>query len=98
MGRYVIMPDHIHLFVSMPEVGTTIGQWVGALKMALGKALTDLGRSKPHWQDGFFDHVMRNADSYSEKWDYVRMNPVRKGLCESPDDWPFQGEIEVLRF
>jgi putative transposase len=98
VGRYVIMPDHIHMFVVTPEAGTTLGRWVGALKMALGRALIGMGHSKPHWQDGFFDHVMRNADSYSEKWDYVRMNPIRKGLCEKPEDWPFQGEIAVLRF
>ena len=36
------------------------------------------------------------AESYSQKWEYVKENPVRAGLAEKSDDWPFQGEIESL--
>src|SRR6476620_408151 len=93
VGRYVIMPDHIHLFVAMPATGITLSEWVHALKTVLGKNLLRLGFQKPHWQEGFFDHVLRSAESYSQKWDYVRMNPVRAGLVEDPEDWPYQGEI-----
>ncbi|MFP6620829.1 MAG: hypothetical protein VB877_15905 [Pirellulaceae bacterium] len=36
---------------------------------------------------------MRNQDVYEDKWEYIRWNPVRHGLVENPEDWPFQGEI-----
>jgi len=49
------------------------------------------------WQEEFFDHVLRSSESYSQKWDYVRENPVRGGLVVSSDQWPWQGEIESLR-
>jgi hypothetical protein len=45
------------------------------------------------WQPGFFDHVLRSDESYSQKWNYVRENPLRAGLARTADDWPFQGEI-----
>jgi len=93
VGRYVIMPDHIHLFIAFPITGLTLSEWIGALKTVLGKELLRLGVQKPHWQEGFFDHVLRSAESYSQKWDYVRMNPVRAGLCQKPEDWPYQGDI-----
>lgn len=32
-----------------------------------------------------------------EKWEYVRLNPVREGLVNTPDEWPHQGELNVLR-
>jgi REP element-mobilizing transposase RayT len=48
------------------------------------------------WQEEFFDHVLRSNESYSQKWDYVRENPVRAGLVEKAEDWPRQGEIESL--
>ena len=48
------------------------------------------------WQKEFFDHVLRSCESYSQKWDYVKENPVRAGLVKKSDDWPFQGEIESL--
>jgi putative transposase len=98
VGRYVIMPDHIHLFVAFPITGPTLSEWIGALKTVLGKELLRLGVQKPHWQEGFFDHVLRSAESYSEKWDYVRMNPVRAGLCKEPEDWPYQGEIVSIAY
>jgi putative transposase len=49
------------------------------------------------WQEEFFDHVLRSSESYSQKWDYVRENPVRGGLVVSSDQWPWQGEIGSLR-
>ena len=98
VGRYVIMPDHVHLFVALPATKTTLTSWVQMLKTVLGKELLKLGTQKPHWQEGFFDHVLRSAESYSEKWDYVRINPVRAGLCGEPDKWPYQGEIVSIEF
>jgi REP element-mobilizing transposase RayT len=87
------MPDHIHLFVAFPPTGITLSKWIQSLRSVLGKELLRLGVQKPHWQEGFFDHLLRSSESYSEKWDYVRMNPVRAGLCRRPADWPYQGEI-----
>ena len=93
VGRYVIMPDHVHLFAAFPIVGITLPSWVQSLRNVIGKRLLELGISKPHWQEGFFDHLLRSHESYSQKWDYVRMNPVRAGLCKTPEAWPYQGEI-----
>jgi putative transposase len=98
LGRYVLMPDHVHLFVVLPEPGPTLSVWVRGLKRALGVALKAEGSRQPFWQEGFFDHVLRNGESYSEKWAYVRENPVRAGLCDKAEDWPWQGEIVPIRF
>src|SRR4051812_33571047 len=98
VGRYVIMPDHVHLFVAIPPLDITLSQWLHALRTVMGKELLRLGFQKPHWQEGFFDHLLRSSESYAEKWEYVRMNPVRAGLCERPEDWPFQGEIVRIEY
>ena len=45
-----------------------------------------------------FDHLLRSQESYSQKWDYVRMNPVRAKLCDAAEDWPYQGEIVRIPF
>jgi putative transposase len=63
------------------------------LKRALSKAIT---YAPPHWQEGFFDHLIRHGESYAEKWEYVRLNPVRAGLVQDPEEWPWQGEIVRL--
>ena len=69
-----------------------LGQWIRGLKRSLGTTLTKCGSDNP-WQPGFFDHLLRNSESYDEKWEYVRNNPLRAGLANSRDDWPYQGEI-----
>ncbi len=95
VGRYVIMPDHVHLFVR-GGCNFRLGPWIGALKQALARAAT-LSRTKGQiWQEGFFDHVLRTNESYSQKWNYVRENPVRAGLVKSVADWPYQGEIVYI--
>jgi putative transposase len=95
VGRYVIMPDHVHLFVR-GDYNFRLGPWIGALKQALAKAAT-LSRAKGQiWEEGFFDHVLRSNESYSQKWNYVRENPVRAGLVKSAADWAYQGEIVCI--
>ena len=53
-------------------------------------------QSRRVWQEEFFDHVLRSSESHSQKWEYVKENPVRAGLVDKSDDWPFQGKIESL--
>ena len=107
IGRYVVMPDHVHLFVSGPHE-FRLKQWGRMLKLVLARATSTrraLRGSAPTssafveiWERGFFDHVIRNAESYAQKWEYVRQNPVRAGLVERAEDWPYQGEIvEIYR-
>jgi len=96
VGKYVIMPDHIHLFcaplVSVPE---SLQSWIGFWKATAT-------RRWPHredlaiWQRHFWDMQLRRSESYSAKWDYVVANPVRAGLVNKPEDWPYQGEMNVL--
>ena len=97
VGKYVLMPDHAHLFVAL-HTDVSLRKWVKALRSVLGKKLLALGVEKPHWQEGFFDHLLRSRESYSQKWDYVRMNPVRAGLSQTPEEWQYQGEIVSLGF
>jgi putative transposase len=52
--------------------------------------------NEPIWERSFWDHQLRNGDSYDVKWLYVRNNPVRHGLVEKADDWPFQGKVNDL--
>ena len=97
-GEFVIMPDHIHLFLRIDPHQYQLGRTIGFIKKSLSKPLREVGVELPHWQPNFFDHVLRSADSYSEKWDYVRMNPVRAGLAARADDWKYQGMIVPIRY
>ena len=97
VGAYVLMPDHLHLFVALGEE-PTLGSWMKSLKNSLSKSLRTLGVASPHWQKTFFDHVLRSDESYSQKWEYVRDNPVRAGLVTKWQDWPYCGEVWQLEY
>lgn len=104
VGRYVLMPDHIHMFIRIGR-DMKLSRWESGLKQCLGKTLAQLGykrtiipqsKLESFWQPGFFDHLLRHNESYAEKWDYVWHNPVRAGLVVKPEDWPYQGEVHKI--
>ena len=98
VGRFIIMPDHIHLFCS-PAIAPvrSLKSWVGFWQSQVSR-LWRRPEIKPLWQKDHWDRQLRSGESYSEKWEYVRNNPVRHGNVERPEDWPYQGEIVQLRW
>lgn len=93
VGRYVIMPDHIHMFAGFEPESLALSVWMKSFKNAISKTLTNATFLAPHWQKGFFDHVIRSRESYEQKSLYVWNNPVRAGLVQASSDWPYAGEI-----
>ena len=96
VGRYVVMPDHVHLFCSerspqSPPLAAWVRYWKGLV--------TRIWPSRdecPFWQRDFWDTGMRSRDQYERKWEYVRLNPVRAGLVGMPEEWPYAGELNDL--
>lgn len=92
VGRYVIMPDHVHFFAAPGEKAKPLGPFVGRWKEWTAKTLDAADRPLLR-RHRFFDHVLRSRSTYAEKWEYVRLNPVRAGLVDVPEDWPFAGHV-----
>jgi len=92
------MPDHLHAFVATGDQKITLSLWMKSLKNSTSKSLRRKRVVAPHCQKTFFDHVLRSNESYSEKWNYVRENPVRAGLVKTAAKWPFMGEIFRLEY
>jgi putative transposase len=100
IGRYVVMPNHVHFFCSAELGAKTLPVFLQAWKQWTSKRITrELNLSGTVWQPrklSGFDHVLRSSESYSQKWDYVKENPVRAELVKKSDEWPWQGEVESL--
>ena len=77
----LLMPDHMHLLISFAE---TPGMLASMRSWKRYTAKT----AHINWQDGFFDHRLRRDESFVEKAAYIRMNPVRAGLAQNPEEWP----------
>ena len=121
VGRYVIMPDHVHLFCAPGRTPMpSLRQWVEFWKSRIARRVSLISggptsasaipenpdgvepvppgdrKTVKLWQRDFWDTQLRSRAHYDEKWSYVRMNPVRRGVAQMPDDWPFQGEVFPL--
>ena len=92
VGRYAIMPDHVHFFCSPTWDATRLSLWMRFWKSRVSREWP-FPEDQPIWQQNFWDRQLRSLESYSEKWSYVRNNPVRHGLVKNADEWPWQGEM-----
>jgi len=102
VGRYVILPDHLHLFCAPAElIGKTqrssLQAWVSFWKSFFARR-SPHREGAPIWQRHFWDTQLRRGENYDAKWDYVVQNPVRAGLALRAEDWLYQGELNILRW
>ena len=89
VGRYVVMPDHIHLFCAPGRHDfPPLTKWVQYWKSVASRQWPRPGE-QPVWQKSCWDTQLRRGESYAAKWEYVRSNPVRAGLCMETEEWPF---------
>ncbi len=86
LDAFVLMPDHLHMLAAFPkpeEMSKVVGAW----------KRWHARRDGVLWQDGYFDHRIRDGGCGLQnaiKLDYILNNPVRAGLCERPEDWPWK--------
>lgn len=92
INRYVIMPDHIHFFCCPLNPESSFRNWQQFWRNQITRVWPNSGE-KPIWQKNYWDAQIRSASEFTEKWHYVRNNPVRKGLVAHPDEWKYQGEV-----
>jgi REP element-mobilizing transposase RayT len=98
VGRFVVMPDHIHLFAMPAEKPQQLSKWIAVWKaISARQIIAKTGASAPIWQRDHFDRYLRTTESYGKKWDYVCNNPVHAKLVSNSDEWPYQGIIHELR-
>ncbi len=98
IGRYVIMPDHMHFFCGPAFFpGHPFKAWLSYWRNDVTRRWPRREET-PIWQPNFWDRQLRREESYARKWGYVMNNPVRQGLVDCAEDWPYQGELNVLHW
>ncbi len=94
VSNVCFIPDHVHLLLSPAQdrnqsLSDFMRAWKSCVTLRLGQGTI--------WQREFHDHLLRSDEKAEEKWQYIRENPVRAGLCAEPEDYPFSGSpAEIL--
>jgi putative transposase len=95
VGDYLLMPDHLHLFCAPHDLSFSLQRWVTHWKRQFScLRIPNTG----DWLRNSWDTRLRTGENYTAKWRYVQENPVRAGLVNSVENWPFQGQLNVLRW
>src|ERR1700689_2301096 len=100
---YVVMPEHIHLLISEPNVGnpSTVMQ---VLKQRVSRTMhrsrrrtrseqkclweeAPVRKYQPFWQRRFYDFNVGSTKKRNEKTNYMNFTPVKRGLVKHPKDW-----------
>jgi len=86
----VVMPDHMHLIFTLPGGDYTLARIMKGIKGASSRNINLLlGRRGNLWQVESFDHIVRSYEWNQAKLEYVCNNPVRAGLVEHVNDYPW---------
>ena len=92
-----ILSEHLHCIWRLPPGDADYaGRW-RMIKSQFTKSLpasvnTRDGRRKGErgiWQRRFWEHAIRNERDLDQHNDYIHWNPVKHGLVDDPDDWPY---------
>ena len=90
---WVLMPDHAHLLCQLGRHGE-LAVLVRRLKShAARDANAAIGREGPVWQRGFHDRALRSEDDVTQVGRYIVANPVRAGLVERVELYPWWNAV-----
>ncbi len=89
LEEFVVMPDHIHLLLSL-EAEQRLSRVVQLVKGGFSHELQKHGFEFPAvWQAGYYDRRVRNAEEYAQIKQYIRQNPVRRGLVQRAEEYTY---------
>jgi len=88
------MPEHVHLLLTpLRDANGDVFCLRDILKGIKGASARRVNQlldcSGPVWQEESFDYVIRCWESLQQKIDYIRQNPVRRGLVKTPEEYPW---------
>jgi putative transposase len=88
------MPDHVHFLAEGPTDGCDLRRFAEGFKQRTGFEYRSRNDAML-WQKRFHDYVLREGDAMENIACYIWMNPVRKGLCAKPEEYPLSGSQTI---
>ena len=94
----VVLPDHLHCLLSLPEDDSDFSTRWGLIKANFSRSIAkgervSSSRSKRGergiWQRRFWEHLIRDEKDLYAHMDYIHWNPVKHGLTKNAADWKY---------
>ena len=105
---YVVMPEHIHFIMNLPEHDKDFSTRIRLLKSYFSRNCKKIcyqyhsesrknKKEKTIWQRRFWDHLIRDEADYQKHVEYIHYNPVKHGLTNSPIEWKYSSFSHYVR-
>jgi putative transposase len=99
---WVLLPEHLHCVWTLPEGDADFSKRWSLIKAGFSKKIKNLfhredwmnasktkHRESTIWQRRFWEHQIRDDKDYQNHLDYLHYNPVKHGLVEQVQEWPY---------
>ena len=94
LHEFVVMTDHFHLLLTPRE---TLERAVQLIKGGFSfRAKKELGFAYEIWQPSYYDRRVRDMEEYFSFREYIRCNPVKRGLGQSPEEYAYSSVVPGL--
>jgi putative transposase len=80
----IVMPDHVHLLISLGPAA----ELAACMRLFKGRVTPALRGIGMKWQEGFYEHRLREAEDLLPVFLYIFLNPYRAGLIPTDRTWP----------
>jgi putative transposase len=88
LHEFCVMPNHLHALLT-PAGSSTLEKTVQMIKGGASYRINKQRKFLAFWQDGYHDWRCRSEQDYQKYAAYIRENPVKAGLVQSPEEWPY---------
>ncbi len=88
---YCLMPDHLHWLFRITDISMNAIDQIDEFKQKTSFKASQKSTITHLWQDRFFDHIMRTDEDVEEHAKYIFWNPVRKGIVDKANEYPYSG-------
>ena len=97
VDELVVMPEHIHAIL-IPEskiLSDIMRDWKKGAARIINRI--DKVKNRKIWMENYFDEQILNEADLNKKRQYIILNPVKRGLVEYPEDFPFSTASNSLK-
>ena len=94
LDAWCVMPNHVHVLIfclADQQLDQIVRSWKNFTARLINQSV---GRSGRLWNHDYHDRLIRDEDHLVRARSYIRMNPVRAGLCKKPEQWRFGSAYE----
>jgi putative transposase len=86
----VVMPDHVHMLITLRKIEIGMGRVISAIKNISARMISSSSKDGMRiWQAGFYEHRLRSNEDLRKQARYIIANPLRAGLVRSINEYKF---------